>query len=220
MIGSLGKTKITLIRKTDSWLMKLIRPIASLFCRTFTSESWSTITLPLLGATIYVPSKYDEDEDWGEIHWRLRHKVELEHQKSYIKQANQYTTLGFFLLYFGPSPFLLLLGALGTYLQDTFSILSVPTALLGASILLAPLTIGFAWGRYILRRTAYMVDLVSSTDRVGLVEDISKDLWGAYFYTFPKKKVRKWFMEQVEALEEREYYESLSDDFEEESSPS
>ena len=83
-----------LAKKSDSRLMRalafILKPIVPDFMRDF----WTTI-----GSTIYVPTAYDADTDWGSIAWEKRHRTVLAHEAVHMEQAKRLTPVIFTLMY-------------------------------------------------------------------------------------------------------------------------
>jgi hypothetical protein len=153
----------------------------------FMLDFWTTV-----GRTVYVPTKYDKDFDWGTEPWRRRHHLVIDHEQVHIDQLDRHGWLAHGLLYIGPSPYLLGFG-LG------LAPLLGPMALFWmtcAAAILAPLTAGLAWGRWSLEREAYLVEvraLPPGPDRDARIERIADSLWYNYFYSWPRSWAITWF---------------------------
>jgi len=65
------------------------------------------------------------------------------------------------------------------------------------SYLFLPLPIGLAWFRWRWEREAYLVNLRHVTNKEAAIEHIVDNLWHEYLWTWPKKRMRKWFKEHV-----------------------
>lgn len=83
-------------KKSESKLMRflafILKPITPDFMRDF----WTTWPF---NETIYVPTKYDFDPDWGMPTWEKRHREVLEHESVHIEQAKRWTVPIFALMY-------------------------------------------------------------------------------------------------------------------------
>ena len=166
-------------RKSDSFLMGVLGRI---FGDHFLTSYWTTI-----GSTIYPPTIYDKDEDWGTVAWEMRHLSVVRHELVHVRQFQR---LGFFLmllLYVGPSPFLLLSSLILMWFTPFFLF---PFLL---SFVLAPLTVGFAWGRWYVEREAYATQISSERDAVW----VANKLWDDYLRCWPKQWSYNWFMNNL-----------------------
>jgi len=90
---------IKLVKKTDSRLMRAINFLLRPLTPAFMSYFWTTI-----GDTIYVPSIYDNDANWGSESWRARHAAVLAHEHVHVEQFKNLSFLVVALLYLGPTP--------------------------------------------------------------------------------------------------------------------
>jgi hypothetical protein len=163
------------VRKTDSTLMRVISWVLP---RQFMLHYWTTI-----GSTIYVPTKYDEDKDWGSLAWRARHIEVIRHEHVHVEQ---FATLGLAvmaLLYIGPILITLPIAVLFYGVWWLWAIAGL--SLLGS--------FGFAWGRWFVERTAYLVQVKTPED----VEWAVSVLWSFYGWCWPKAWMRRWFKERL-----------------------
>jgi hypothetical protein len=65
--------------------------------------------------------------------------------------------------------------------------------------LLFPLPVVFAWGRWMLERKAYLVNIRAEPEdrRDNEIERIVESLWINYAWTWPRSWMRKWFKDNV-----------------------
>ena len=61
------------------------------------------------------------------------------------------------------------------------------------SYLFIPLPMGLAWFRWRWEREAYLVNIAHAQDKLAAIESIVHNLWHEYLWTWPKKRMRKWF---------------------------
>jgi len=175
-------------KKSDSKLMRL----ADLFLRwttngRFMADMWTTV-----GDTVYTPTRYDADPDWGTEGWQAVHRSALAHEQVHIDQLNRWGPLVHELLYIGPSPFLLGAGLL----------LAWPSGAAGAiclvlGLLLSPLSLGLAWGRWRVEREAYLVQVRAAAppDRASVIQAVVHTLWYNYLFPWPPSWMEAWFEE-------------------------
>jgi hypothetical protein len=170
---------VTLKKKSDSWHQKVAGKLTSPFNKRYMESYWTT-----LGSTIYVPTRYDNDKDWGSQDWINRHEPVIAHELVHVDQSRRWTVFVQALLYLGPSPFLAPV-ALAAW------IFSYPLAMwLGiATLVLLPLSIGLAYGRWRIEREAYQVSRSYGRYHVR----IAHVLWTEYLMTWPKSWAVKWF---------------------------
>jgi hypothetical protein len=102
----------------------------------------------------------------------------------HIAQAKRYSLLLFYLMYFGPSPFLFPAALALTICDNGWALL-----LWSATVALLPLSIGLAWGRWKIEREAYLTQLGTSTLDV---EAIVTRLHTGYLYPWPRKWMSRW----------------------------
>lgn len=159
-------------KKSDNGLMKLLAKFAG---DHFMTSMWTTV-----GSTIYVPTQYDNDPDWGSEAWCIRHGTTLQHEATHVNQGRTLSWPVFFLIYFGPAPISILLW-----------LINVKFVLLTLGLL--PLSLGLAYGRWRLEREAYLVDIRDGVD----IDFIVDSLWHRYMFTWPKSWMAKWFHSQV-----------------------
>ena len=181
---------IKLRKKSESALMRIIAFLLKPFNKTYMSSFWTTI-----GRTVYVPTRYDSDVDWGEDRWLLRHMLILRHEQVHIGQRDKFGFLLFAMIYLGPSPFL----AIAALCMLPFSLLGA--AYVGAAaIITVPLSIGLAYGRWRMERAAYMIQIRESKNPLSDSNQVASTLWNNYLYTWPKKRMARWFYRQVLVL--------------------
>src|SRR6266567_9080839 len=133
-------------RKSESRLMRFI----SLFTSAdFMSNMWTTV-----GSTIYAPSCYDDDVDWGSRAWVMRHDPELVHERTHVDQYAHSSMPIFLLVYFGPAPLMVLVDAflLGADLHSHVALHADVLGLvaMAMTVLSIPFTTGLAYGRWII----------------------------------------------------------------------
>jgi len=63
--------------------------------------------------------------------------------------------------------------------------------------LMLPLPIGLAWFRWRWEREAMLVNIRAAYDPAREIERCVNALWREYAWTWPKKRMRKWFLEHV-----------------------
>jgi len=178
---------VKLVRKSDSWLMRAIgfvlRPIVPAFMTRF----WTTI-----GETNYTPTVYDDNSDWGTPTWQARHADVIDHERVHIMQKRRFTMPLFVLMYLGPSAFLapatLILAIMSVWLPTGIA------SLVGlvASVVLAPLSIGLAWGRWRIEREAYLVNIRTSRNQSITIRWVANTLHENYLMTWPRKWAIRW----------------------------
>lgn len=194
----LPKTKqpVVLRKKSNSWLMRLAGWFLRPFTPAFMDRFWTT-----RGHIIYTPTRYDADENWGTDSWKTTHATVLRHEVIHILQHERWGALIMFLLYSGPSPLVLFLGAwqiIGVQVADWSW--WVPGSFWLAAVVLAPLSLGFAWGRWRVEREAYLTNIRARTDpkeRAEVIEWIVNSLWKNYLWTWPRSWMRAWFEENT-----------------------
>lgn len=169
-----------LIKKSESRWHKLVARLPFI-PKNYMTGFWTTV-----GSTVAVPAVYDTDPDWGQSGWITRHRVVVEHEMHHVQQWRRLNIL-MWILYLGPSPFLVLPCAVLAYLHNALWLL-LPVAL-------APLTCGLAWGRWWIERSAYAIrhDQLRGLTRTVYANHIATTLWSSYFYTWPPALVRKWY---------------------------
>src|SRR3990167_597974 len=185
---------IKLRKKSQSRLMRFVAALPFV-PPSFMSAFWTTI-----GHSIYAPTVYDRDTDWGHTTWLNRHKEVLDHEGVHVAQVETWGHTVHTLLYLGPAPFLALLALLSVPLA-WFVAWWIPLAVIGVTLLSMPLSLGLAWGRWRIEREAYMVQLsvpVSRVDAEIQARRIVESLWNNYAYTWPRAWAWAWFKRQIE----------------------
>lgn len=180
---------VRFVTKKDSLLMRLIGFLLSPFNPRFLSSYWTTI-----GRTIYVPWRSaDVLEDMGSPQWVRKNRRVIAHELVHVAQFERWGLLVMALLYLGPSPFVAILA-------PVLLVLGVPWfVLLAVFVLLAPLSVGLAWGRWRVEREAYLSDMESlgiKPDSV-LIANYSDLLWGEYLFCWPPSWSRSWFVRRL-----------------------
>jgi hypothetical protein len=180
-----------LVKKSQSGLMRLIAKLPFI-PESFMRRFWTTI-----GHKVYVPSVHDNDKDWGTVIWGQRNRVALSHERVHIVQVEKLSFPLFAILYVGPSA---ILAPLTILLIPTFLISWwIPIGLLLSTLLLAPLSVGLAWGRWRIEREAYMVQMLTA-DTANIPNTarwIADTLYLDYFFTWPRKWASRWFLSEV-----------------------
>jgi len=166
-------------KKTDSLSQQLVGLLLKPLNGGYMTHFWTTI-----GRTIYVPSKYDADADWGAGSWVLRHTAVLNHELKHVEQGSKWGMALQALMYVGPAPFLLLLSLPLWWVSPLTTYV-----LLAAAALSSPLTIGLAYGRWRIEREAYQVSRMYGRS----VDAIVNSLWKNYAWTWPRAWMKKWF---------------------------
>lgn len=72
---------------------------------------------------------------------------------------------------------------------------------LGLFYLFFPIPIGLCWGRWVVERRAYLLNILAHPreERRAVIDRIVNQLCGpGYLYTWPKSWARKWFLSKVE----------------------
>jgi hypothetical protein len=170
--------------KSESRLMKLIASV--LPTEDFMERYWTTI-----GSTIYVPTNRDDDVDWGGNGWAKRHEHIIEHEKIHVDQWERYTAPVFATIYLGPSATLGLPATLVTALGAPLWGVTPLLVALGLTLLMLPLSVGFAVGRMLMELEAFQPEFELAHYRWGddaLVRRIdarAKQLWRDYLWTMP-----------------------------------
>lgn len=183
------------VRKTDSKLMRFLGRLPFV-PSSFMTDFWTTI-----GHTIYTPSSLDHDSDYGKPTWESRHEQTIKHENVHVCQ---YETLGlvlFFVMYLGPAPFGLLAGLLLLPLQFAGFMGILPSICFAVALVTPSFSIGFAFGRWLLEREAYMVQMEYAASQ-GVAEEtadlIADALWNGYFFTWPPDRAAQWFLNELE----------------------
>lgn len=184
-----------LVRKTDSRFMRAIGFLLNPINKRFMTSYWTTI-----GRTIYVPSRYDGDLDWGMQAFIDRHAVILAHEVVHVHQGDVLGVVLMSLLYLGPAPFVLPIALASLPVLGVDALSGFGAVALAA----APLSVGLAYGRWRIEREAYMINIMNSSDRPAAAERAVQALWRDYGFTWPKPLMRKWFGAQIARLEARE----------------
>jgi len=65
------------------------------------------------------------------------------------------------------------------------------------SYIFLPVPIFFAWFRWRWEREAYLVTIGFASNKEREIERIVHDLWHDYMWTWPRKRMRKWFIEHT-----------------------
>lgn len=188
---------VRIMKKSDSFLMRFVGLILSPFTPAFMSGFWTTIAYPFRPTTVYTPTRYDDDPDWGSHKWIAKHYGTWIHEtggdgklEGHALQAQRWTALGLAVLYTGPAPWVLVPGLLllaGPSLFGWPS--SVAHGVLIAATALVPLSIGFAWGRWRVERQPYLINI-----RRGMsIDRAVATLWSNYLFCWPKSWMKKWF---------------------------
>lgn len=185
--------RIRVARKTDSFWMRLLGWFAETFriAPEFMRRFWTTI-----GDTIYAPTAYDTDPDWGTSTWLDRHKTLIAHEGTHVAQEYRYGKVIVSLMVIGPAPFLAAFG-LAFHLYGCECI--VPTIFFVVAALALPLSIGLAWGRWRLEREAYLVNVRDAglRERLATIDFVSKTLWRNYLLAWPPSWSTKWFIAEL-----------------------
>lgn len=143
--------------------------------RSFMSRFWTTI-----GRTVYVPTQYDLNPNWGKASWRMQHSEVLGHEKVHVEQWESLGPL-MWLLYIGPAPFLLPF----IWIHPLYFGLLI--------LLLSPLTCGLAVGRAFLEIEAYGTHI---KDENGY-HWVGQTLWRNYFFTLPPTWTAAWMKKRA-----------------------
>lgn len=69
--------------------------------------------------------------------------------------------------------------------------------LFSISYLLLPMPFFLAWFRWRWEREAYLVNIRAAVDRELAIERIVDSLWTGYGWPWPRKRMRKWFLEHA-----------------------
>jgi hypothetical protein len=156
----------------------------------FMTSYWTT-----LGSTVYAPTSYDEDADFGTPSWLAKHSS-LQHELVHVEQFRDFGWVRMALLYLGPAPFLLPGAILAICLAPAG--LTVLIAV-GIVLALAPLSVGLAWGRWRLEREAYLITLSTyeAGDYERVTEWIVDTLVHNYAFTWPRSWMRTWFQQET-----------------------
>lgn len=216
------------LRKSDSKLMRLIGWLLSPIDDSFMDSFWTTLILPswIGPARIYLPTKYDGDHFWDGDRFRHERVQDsayfadiIDHEGIHVWRGEQWTWIGLWLAYLGPSFFLLpaallcflyelgaLLGNLVASwvlgyqyaLPGTSSASEVGLYALLAGVLLLPLSAGLAWGRWFIEREAYMVQISRSSNPRARAERVVTTLWNSYLFPWPKAWMRAWFWDRID----------------------
>lgn len=184
--------------------MKLISKI--LPTRDFMENYWTT-----LGNKVYVPTKYDKDQDWGKDTWMRRHSMILEHERIHTEQWEDYGYFLFATIYVGPSV-TIGIPLLMTTLIGSIWFGFIPFIIaLSLFLLFLPLSVGFAYGRLYMELQAFFPQWANVYYNYGehaLKHHIRircKQLWKDYVLTMPtfisEKIAYKNFMKRQELLE-------------------
>lgn len=189
---------IIFVKKSQSRLMRfyawLVKPVVPGFAERF----WTTV-----GHTIYVPTQHDNDPSWGNSDWMIKHAETIDHESIHINQTERWGFIGHGLMTIGPAPFLIGIAALLALLRLAFDFSSwwVYGTLLFA-LALAPLSLGFAWGRWRCEREAYLPSVRaaarrSRVERAERIEFIVNTLWRNYGWAWPRAWMRAWFEKEA-----------------------
>lgn len=176
------KREPRLVRKRDSLVMRalgLVMPI-------FVANMWTTI-----GHTIYVPDISATEEDFGSSAWKERHRTSLTHEWTHVAQVERWGLVTFFVLVVGPAPFLLVFAGALT-LVDARMPWIVFTVV---GVLAIPMSVGLAWGRWVIEREAYLTNVLAALphDRAEEIDFIVDTLWRDYGFAWPRAWMREWF---------------------------
>lgn len=71
--------------------------LLGLFSKKFMERFWTTS-----GHTIFVPSRYDNDPDWGYADWQERHSTLIDHELTHIQQYERLGAILYTFLYLFP----------------------------------------------------------------------------------------------------------------------
>ncbi len=174
---------MTLVRKSDSSWMRFIARIFKLFNKDFESTYWTTI-----GTYCFVPSIYDKDDDWGTADWLDDHMPVVVHELKHVDQYNRRGAFLHALIYLGPSilllPMMLLLLAASHWIGLAWASW---TSL--AIVVLAPLSVGLAYGRWVSEREGYLCNLAAGATIDWVVDVLGK----GYLWPWPKTWMKAWF---------------------------
>lgn len=185
---------IHLAKKSRSRLMRSIAQLP--FIPTgFMSSFWTTV-----GHTVYTPTIYDADVDWGRQSWVSRHKQVLDHEGVHVAQVERWGHIVHTLLYLGPSPFIAVLAVLALPASIIW-LWWLSIALIGLALALAPLSLGFAWGRWRIEREAYMTQIRAAHSRADAIiaaRRIAETLWDNYAWAWPRTWAWRWFVKQID----------------------
>lgn len=196
------KKPLVLVKKSQSLFMKICAFVLGILGnKRFLQDYWTTIH-----HTLYVPTKYNNDLDWGTPEFRRRHDWLMAHEGTHAAQFEKYWLL-FNILYVGPAPFLAPVVALLWILCIWFP-LWVPALIVTLVMLaLTPLTAGFAYFRWLLEREAYlprMIQLHRKDPKKGMeyLNGVVRNLKYDYVFTWPEKKMKVWFLRQLERADQ------------------
>lgn len=174
---------VTLRKKSESRFMRLVAKLLAPFNPVFMERFWVT-----MGYTIYVPANRDKDIDWGTDSWKERYRAIICHELVHVDQYIERGPVFHALLYVGPSAFLapisIVLWALSFWIGSGWALAATLSTLL-----LLPLSVGLAYGRWITERAAYQVSRAYGQDVDGIVES----LWYGYLYPWPMTWMKRWF---------------------------
>ena len=187
---------VFLKKKSDSKLMRLIGWVLSPFTATFMERFWTTI-----GHTIYTPTRYDNDSTWGSEDWLAAHPLTVEHEVTHVRRNEAWSLPVVAVVYLGPSAYIapVALGLLLTPWLFGWSWVA-PIVVWHVAVLLAPLSIGLAYGRWYIEREAYLVQVRGRTDpgeRERVIAWIADSLWDNYLWTWPRSAMRRWLKENA-----------------------
>ena len=179
---------MTYKKKSNVLWMRLLGRFAGPW---FMSEAWTTI-----GDTIFVPARNDKNIDWGTPEWEKRNDYIIRHERVHIEQWERLGWLLFLTLYLGPAvtiglPALLL--AITLHLVGVGLVLPLAIVLL---LVLLPLSVGLAYGRWMIEREAYMVQYDKAVAFPTYM--VSGQLQKNYLYPWPKRWMEKWFQRNTD----------------------
>lgn len=191
--------KYKLRKKTDSWFQRLLGVVVWPFNRRFVKDYWTTIH-----DTIYVPSVYDDDSNWGTPTWRAKHFSILEHESIHVRQWEEEGWLHD-IKYLGPAviPLALLLFSIPFAIFFPRTLFWPGMVLSILTVLLSPLSIGLAYWRWEKEFEAGLPSLIrwAHRDRRRYEQVLAhrvKMLWWEYLFTWPPSWMEKRFRAAVE----------------------
>lgn len=194
--GTKTRQPVYLVKKSESVVMRSLGFILKPFTPDFMERFWTT-----MGHTIYTPTRYDKDQTWGSSDWLNAHSATVEHELVHIRQFEKWSGPLMGIAYTGPSLYIggaALWYPLGVWL---FGWPWLGLAFIGAlAVLLLPLSIGLAYGRWCIERQAYLVNIRVRTDpaeRLRTIDWIVETLWKNYMWTWPRAWARRWFRENA-----------------------
>ena len=192
---------IRMCKKSDSKLMRILGWFIGLFMPSFMAQSWTTI-----GNTIYVPTKHDNDEYWGNLAWVDANEQEILREAVHVHQYKRMGMISFCLLYFGLTPFLLVAGVLvfgiaaGLPHATAHEVYEISLGLFISATVLMPMTFGLAQGRWYLKREAFLQEVLVSNEPEATIKRVVNTIEMRCGFPWPKTLMTKWFTDQRKAV--------------------